>query len=568
MTIRQPIITVAGHVDHGKTSILDALRGTKIADGEAGSITQKISFTKFPVEQLKKVCPLIEKSGIKLVIPGFLFIDTPGHAAFNNLRKRGGSLADIAILVIDINEGIKPQTAEVLQILKEHKTPFIIALNKIDRIRGWQKLGGNLKENINSQQSHVKQDFDEKYYTIVGALNSYGFQADLFYNIEDFSKNIALVPCSAHTKEGIPEILFVMAGLSQRFLMNQLEVGDVAKGVVLEIKKENNLSYIESILYDGSLKINDEIAIASFDGFIKTRVKSIQEIEPLSFKFKSKEIVSAASGIRMQINSKDEILPGMPFMLYTSEEEVKENFKSEIFENIKTDKKGIIIKADSLGSLEAMIVLLQQTNVPIVKAGIGTINKSDVLSAKANLNIDPLDAIILGFNVSIGNDVPKFDGIKIISHEVIYKIIEDLQEYREKKTKEIEKERLMELASICKLEILHQYVFRNTSPAIFGVRVSAGELTENQELIDDSGDVIGRVKRIQLDNKGVSEALQNMEVAISMSGVNFERKLGDKKNLYSNISEKQFKKFKENRDLLSSDEIKVLQELKVMKEWN
>ena len=324
MTIRQPIITVAGHVDHGKTSILDALRGTKIADGEAGSITQKISFTKFPVEQLRKVCPLIEKSGIKLMIPGFLFIDTPGHAAFNNLRKRGGSLADIAILVIDINEGIKPQTAEVLQILKEHKTPFIIALNKIDRIRGWQKLGGNLKENINSQQSHVKQDFDEKYYTIVGALNSYGFQADLFYNIEDFSKNIALVPCSAHTKEGISEILFVMAGLSQRFLMNQLEVGDVAKGVVLEIKKENNLSYIESILYDGSLKINDEIAIASFDGFIKTRVKSIQEIEPLSFKFKSKELVSAASGIRMQINSKDEILPGMPFMLYTSEEEVKE----------------------------------------------------------------------------------------------------------------------------------------------------------------------------------------------------------------------------------------------------
>src|SRR3989344_4849591 len=168
--IRQPIITVAGHVDHGKTSILDALRGTKIADGEAGSITQKISFTKFPVEQLRKVCPLIEKNGIDLKIPGFLFIDTPGHAAFNNLRKRGGSLADIAILVIDINEGLKPQTTEVLQILKEHKTPFIVALNKIDRIRGWHQLSQDLKENISLQPSHVKQEFDEKYYTIIGAL--------------------------------------------------------------------------------------------------------------------------------------------------------------------------------------------------------------------------------------------------------------------------------------------------------------------------------------------------------------------------------------------------------------
>jgi len=117
--IRQPIVTVAGHVDHGKTSILDALRGSSIAKDEAGNITQKISFTTFPVEELRRACPLIDKQGIKLDIPGFLFIDTPGHAAFNNLRKRGGSLADIAILVIDINEGIKPQTTEVIQILKQ-----------------------------------------------------------------------------------------------------------------------------------------------------------------------------------------------------------------------------------------------------------------------------------------------------------------------------------------------------------------------------------------------------------------------------------------------------------------
>lgn len=568
MTIRQPIITVAGHVDHGKTSILDALRGSKVADGEAGSITQKISFTQFPIEQLKKVCPLIEKAGINLKIPGFLFIDTPGHAAFNNLRKRGGSLADIAILVIDINEGIKPQTSEVLQILKEHKTPFIVALNKIDRIRGWHQVSKDLKENISLQPQHVKQEFDEKYYTIIGALNSYGFNGELFYNISDFSKNLAIVPCSAHTMEGISEILFVMSGLSEKFLINKLEVGNVAKGVILEIKKENNLQYIESILYDGQLKVGDEIAIASFENYIRTRVKSIHEIEPLSFKFQNKGEVSAASGIRMQVNTKDEIFPGMPFMAFTSEDIVKEEFKSEISENIQTDKKGIIIKADSLGSLEAMIVLLKQSGVPIVKAGIGTIGKSDILAAKANLEIDPLDAIVLGFNVPVAVDLPKVRGIKVITHEVVYKIIEDLQDYREERSKEIEKERLLGLASICKLEILHQYVFRNTNPAIFGVKVLAGKLKDGQELIDDSGENIGRVKKIQADNKPVDEARSGMEVAISIPGSNFERKLKDKKSLYSNISEKQLKKFRENKDLLDSDEIKVLQEIKVIKDWN
>ena len=125
--IRQPIVTVVGHVDHGKTSLLDRLRKSSVHKGEAGGITQKISFTLFPAENLKIACPLIEKSGIRLKIPGFLLIDTPGHAAFTNLRKRGGSLADLAVLVIDINEGIKPQTSEVIQILKHNKTPFILA---------------------------------------------------------------------------------------------------------------------------------------------------------------------------------------------------------------------------------------------------------------------------------------------------------------------------------------------------------------------------------------------------------------------------------------------------------
>ncbi|MFA6022650.1 MAG: translation initiation factor IF-2 [Candidatus Pacearchaeota archaeon] len=568
MKIRQPIITVAGHVDHGKTSLLDSIRGTSVAEGEAGAITQKISFTCFSAEHLKSCCPLIDKNGIKLEIPGFLFIDTPGHAAFNNLRKRGGSLADIAILVIDINEGIKPQTAEVIQIMKANKTPFIIALNKIDKLHGWTKKSEDLKKSIEMQPQHVKEEFDEKYYTLVGALNSYGFEGELYYNIPDFTKKLALVPCSAKTKEGIPEILMVLCGLSQKFLKNKLELGKIAKGVVLEIKKEKAISFIEAILYDGILKENDEIAIASFGEPLFTRIKAIHEIQPLSSKFANVPEASAAAGIRMQLADKVDVLPGMPFTTYKNMEDVKKEFKQEVENNIETDKKGIIIKADSLGSLEAMMVLLKQANVKIVKVGIGTINKNDVLAAKANLEIDPVDAIVLGFNVEIDEEVKEMVqnyNIKVLTDEVIYKLIENLQKFREEKAKEIERERLLELARVAKLEILHQHVFRNSNPAIFGVKVSAGIAMQGMEFIDENGEDIGRLKNIQSENKSVNEANAGMEVAVSISGISFDRHLKDKSYLYSNISEKQFKKFKDNKDLLSSDELRALQEIMQIK---
>ena len=217
--IRQPIVTVAGHVDHGKTSILDKIRGTSIQEKEAGGITQKISFTTLPRDEIeKKAGKILEKFKIPLEIPGILFIDTPGHAAFTNLRKRGGSLADIAILVIDINEGIRPQTAEVLQVLKANKTPFIIALNKLDNISGWKTSESKLFiDSIEHQAINVKQNYEEKFYTLIGALNSFGINAEIYSKISDFTKNVAIVPCSARSGEGISEILAMITALSQRF---------------------------------------------------------------------------------------------------------------------------------------------------------------------------------------------------------------------------------------------------------------------------------------------------------------------------------------------------------------
>ena len=277
--IRQPIVTVCGHVDHGKTSLLDQIRCTSVAACEAGGITQKISFTSMNRESIKeRAGRVLEKFKIPLEIPGFLFIDTPGHAAFTNLRKRGGSLADIAVLVIDINEGIKPQTAEVLQILKANKTPFIVALNKLDNISGWRNAESKFFfEGVEKQGIRVRQEFDEKVMMIIAALQSYKFDAEIYTKIGDFTKNIALVPCSARTGEGISEILAILCALSQKFLKNKIAVGSIGKGVILEVKKEKTINYLESILYDGALKKNDEIAIASFDNVIVTKIRILEK---------------------------------------------------------------------------------------------------------------------------------------------------------------------------------------------------------------------------------------------------------------------------------------------------
>jgi len=566
MTIRQPIITVCGHVDHGKTSLLDRIRGSSVAAKEAGAITQKISFTLYPVEKLEK-CGLFDKFGAQLKIPGFLFIDTPGHAAFTNLRKRGGSLADLAIVVIDINEGIMPQTAEVLQILRLNKTPFIVALNKIDSLSGWRKVSEELRENIEGQAPHVRQQFDEKLMMIQASLNSHGFNADIFYNVTDFTKKICLVPCSAKTGEGISELMMMLCGLSQKFLAERLQLDKRAKGVVFEVKREKSLQYIEAILYDGELKIGDEIAIATFGKPILTKVRMLEQVLPLSDKFKPVSSATAAIGIRMQVADMKEVLPGMPFQIYRGDiDEVEKEFKKELGDFIKTDKDGIVVKADSLGSLEALVVLLRQKNVQILKAGIGPISKKDIAEAKANKEKNPVYSIILGFNVQVDEEAKEIvSEAKILTDEVVYKLIENLEKWMDEEKKRIDREKLGELASLCKLEILHGNVFRNSNPAIFGVKVLGGKLRAGTHLINENNEKIARVKGMQSEKQSVEEATSGMEIAVSLPGVTFDRQLKDTKYLFSDLGESQFKEFKKNKGLLNSEDIKILQEISQLK---
>ncbi len=409
----------------------------------------------------------------------------------------------------------------------------------------------------------------------MGALQAHGFDSDLYYQVEDFTKKIALVPCSAKTGEGIPELILVLCGLSQKYLNEKLALGKDAKGIVLEVKKLERGGYTEAILYDGELSRNDEIAVAGLDGnVIITRIRVLEEILPLSFKFRPKEKVHAATGLRLQLVEKEDVLPGMPFQIYkNNKEEIKALFAQQISESIKTDKNGIIVKADSLGSLEALLKILSQENIPVLKAGIGNINKTDVTNAKANLKINETDAVIAGFNVSVDSEAEEIkNSVSILTSDVIYRLVEDIHKIKEDKRKEIEKKRILGLSPLCKLKILKEHVFRNTNPAIFGVRVEAGKLIQRLQMIDESGERVGKIKNMQSENKAVEVASEGQELAISVPGINFERRLGDKNFLYSDIAESQFRNFKKNKDLLSSNELRILQEIaeikrKIKAEW-
>jgi translation initiation factor 5B len=564
-----------GHVDHGKSSILDKIRGSAIVKSEAGAITQAIGASIIPLETIKNICgKLLDSLKMDFNIPGLLFIDTPGHAAFTNLRKRGGNLADIAILVVDINEGLKPQTLESIEILKQYKTPFIIALNKIDLIQGWQTKDTPVLQTISQQSENIQKILETKLYELVGKLAELGLNAERFDRVQDYTKQIAMVPCSAETGEGIQELLMVLTGLAQRFLEKCLEcnIQSQAKGTVLEVKEEKGLGKtIDVIIYDGQLKVGDSIVIAGLSQPIVTKVKALFEPVPLAemrdkhSNFKSVKEVEAATGVKISANEIDDVVSGMPLRSATKEnlEQVKEDIQKEVEEVlIETDEDGIVIKADSLGSLEALIKLLRDKDVPIRRASIGNITKKDLAEAEANYEKDPLKAIILAFNIT---SCPINETVKIIYNDVIYKIIEDYDKWIKETEDEMQKGDIEKLVRPCKMKVLQGYIFRQSNPAIVGVEVLSGTLKVGMPLMNSEGKQITEVKQIQADKETVDEAEKGKQVAVSMPEVTVGRQINENFTLYSAIPEEDFRKLKDLKKLLTPEEIETIKEIAEIK---
>lgn len=572
--IRQPIIAIMGHVDHGKTLLLDSIRGTAVAAKEAGGITQAIGASIIPIDTITKICgPLLEATKQTLTIPGLLFIDTPGHAAFVNLRKRGGNLADIAILVVDITEGLKPQTIESIDILKQYKTPFVIAANKIDLLEGWKTHNGTLMQQIQAQNEDAKRLLDTKLYDLVGQVYEHGIQSDRFDRVSNYTQQVAVVPVSAKTRNGIPELLMILTGLAQKFLEQTLktDVAGPAKGTILEVKEQRGLgTVLDVIIYDGTLKTSDTILIGTLDEPIETRIKALLEPAPLAemrekkSTFKPVKHVTASTGVRIVAPGIEHAIAGMPVLVVKDNKEALiQRIKSEVQEVTETDPEGIYVKADALGSLEALTTLLREHDIPIRKASIGPINKKDINDAETAKN--PLHRAILGFNI------PKPDiagEVKILVNDVIYRLIEDYEKWKETTQKQLELKHLAQLTRPCKIELLKGYVFRQSNPAIAGVEVIAGTLHSNTPLMKD-GKEITRVKGIQLEQENVEKAGKGKQVAVSMPGITIGRQVQEGDVLYSAITEDEFRTYKEHKAHVSEEEKDILKEIAdIMREKN
>ncbi len=571
--IRQPIVTVMGHVDHGKTMLLDRIRESDILGVEVGGITQHIGATEVPVDHINKQCsPLLKKFKIDLKIPGLLFIDTPGHAAFTNLRKRGGALADIAVLVIDISAGVQPQTLESLKILKHNKTPFIIALNKIDIISGWRAAkGGCFLDNFATQEEHVLQELDKKLYQLVVRLAQEGFDSERYDRIDDFTKQISIIPTSAKTGEGVSDLLAMLAGLSQRYLEDKLEIHESqpAKGTVLEVKKLKGIgTTADVIIYDGTLKVGDTFATMGVDAPIVSKVRALQKPLPLGEirdprnRFETVRQVTAAAGVRVIAPGLEEALSGSPFVVGEGAAGQVAAYVDEI--EIHTEGVGIILKADTLGSLEAVAALLKEEKIPINSANIGRITKKDVVASEDMLQRDEMKAVVMGFNTKADEAVMRFaeeKGIKVITADVIYQLSEQYKKFVEEKKAEKIKKELEKLMRAAKFQILPGFIFRQSKPAVVGVELLLGTLRSGSGIMNENGDIIAHLKQIQQESKTVKELKKGKRGALSLVGPTVGRQIDEGDILYTVVPEKDFVKLKELEKLLNEDEKAALEEI-------
>ena len=576
--LRSPIVTVLGHIDHGKTSLLDKMRGTGVQGREAAGITQHIGASFFPTETILSICgDLLKAVKTELTIDGLLFIDTPGHEAYLNLRRRGGAIADIAILVVDINEGPLTQSYESLKILRSGKTPFLIAANKLDKVPGWrEKEGMSLFEAIKAQGISTQSEVDRRIYEIVGALSANGIQSERFDRVEDFKKTVAIVPTSAKTGTGIPELLMVLSGLTQQYMKERLAISSgPAVGAVLEVREETGLGItLDTIIYDGVLKKTDTVVIGGLDGVIVTKIRALLQPKPLDEirdpreKFTHVDIVHAAAGVKIVAPDIDGAVAGAP--VYAVEdpeklEEIKQKVADEVSSiRIQTDSSGIVVKTDTLGSLEAVTQFLQERDISVRAADVGPVVKRDIVEAQASGDSDPLNAVVLGFNVKIASEIEDLAaelGVEVFLNEVIYRLYDDYYAWLIVKREQAKAESLGSIIRPGKIVLNPDYVFRNKNPAVVGVKVH-GVIKPRTTLINEEGRRVGTILQIQDRSVSIDEATDGMEVAVSIRGPTIGRQVKSNEILYIDVPDKQILAIRKNFfDELSPPEKEVLEEL-------
>jgi translation initiation factor 5B len=585
VALRHPVVVVLGHVDSGKTSLLDKVRGTAVQAREAGGITQHIGASFFPIDTIKRVTgDLFSKiSTADLQIPGILVIDTPGHEVFATLRVRGGSAADIAIIVVDANKGFEAQTVESIDILRKRKVPFVIALNKVDTVSGWRNDPGadSISKAVNLQDKSVQTALDEMIYNVVGSLSMSGYNSEAFWRIKNFTKEVAIVPVSARTGVGIPELLAVLIGLTQQYLSRKLERHEEeGRGIVLEINEEVGLGPAANvILFDGTLRQGCSVIVGKRNNAVVTRVKAILLPKPLDEmrdprdKFRHVPEVISAAGVKITSPDLTGVMAGSPlFVLNQKEDEARLRaiVEAEIKNTfVNKDINGVTMKCDTIGSIEAISDLLVRQKIPIRISDIGHVTKRDVIEASAVREKDRYLGVILAFNVKVLDDAlreAQERQVMIFNEKIIYNLVRSYLDWIAYQKEHQDIIMFNEIPPICKFQFLKNFVFRRNDPAVFGAEILVGKLRQKIPVINEVGKKIGAIHQIQQGGKTIEEATKGMQVAVSIRGPTIGRQINEGDIFYTDLHSKQVKLLNERFTLrLTEEEMEVLNHIIFMK---
>jgi len=572
--LRTPIVAVLGHVDHGKTSLLDKIRGSAVIEGEAGAITQHIGATAVPLDVISDISGrLVDPTDFDL--PGLLFIDTPGHHSFSTLRARGGALADIAILVVDVNDGFQPQTHEAIDILRRTETPFIVAANKVDTTPGWNPNPDTpIQQSMDAQSASATDRLNENLYEIIGELSDQGFSADMYWRVQNFQRNVGVVPVSAETGEGIPDLLAVLMGLSQRYMKEEMEI-DVAgpgAGTVLEVKEERGFgTTLDVVLYDGTVRKGDTIVVGGVEESIVTEIRALLRPRPLAEirtekRFDQVEEVVAAAGVKIAAPDLDDAMAGAPVRVVRDRplEDVVADVEAEIAEiEVETTEDGLVVKADTLGSLEAIADALEEAEIPIVRAEVGDVAPRDI--AVASTANDPKHEVVLAFNVDVLADAERRgteQDVRIFEEDVIYQLVDDYEEFVEGIERAQQEQVLDKIVRPSRFRVLEDHVFRQSDPAVVGVEVLSGTLKRNSRVVKWEGNQptrVGQLKSIQDEGEDIDELRAGNRAAVSIDGPTVGRQIKEGDELWSELPEKHAKILEQElREDVPSDELEAL----------
>ena len=588
--LRSPIICILGHVDTGKTKLLDKIRHTHVQEGEAGGITQQIGATYFPIEAVRQEAAKVNPE-LTYRIPSLLIIDTPGHESFTNLRSRGSSLCDIAILVVDIMHGLEQQTLESIELLKMRKTPFIVALNKVDRLYGWKPCPMAPIRQALEENPSTAAEFERRVRETKTAFAEIGFNAELYWENTDYRRNLSLVPTSAISGEGIPDLLMLLVQLPQRLLVERLKFIDFVYCTVLEVKVIDGLgTTIDVVLTGGALHEADTIVVCGLDGPIVTTIRALLTPHPMKeLRVKGQYIhhkrIEAAQGVKISAEGLEKAVAGTQMFVARNPDEI-EYLKEEVMADLSTTLAavdtsgvGVYVQASTLGSLEALLEFLRKdAKIPVSGVNIGPVHKRDVVRASTMLEHRPEYAVILAFDVKVEREAREEAenlGVQIFTADIIYHLFDHFRKYMEQVKERKKRDAEVDIVFPVCATILPDSIFNKRDPLILGVRIDEGILRCGSSLVAVHEETsrmvdIGRVLSIESNKKSVTQARRGDLVAIKVSSrqtshVMYGRQFDHTFKLYSRITRKAIDLLKElYRDELTKDDWQLVLKLKKM----